>query len=172
MDANGFGDLFANRHHRIQCRHWLLKHHGGIATAAGNHVLFRKLQPIFLSKPDAASDLGARIEQAQNRQRGDRFSRSRLADQRQRFARIDGEAQVIDSRMPPRIGGKCDGQMVNAEKRLHGLILEHCWKRCAVGSRVRCATGLRELIFIIANTASGASCHTPFAKPDCRYSRY
>ena len=126
MNANGFGNLFADRHDWIQRRHRLLKYHGGIASAAGDHVLFWKLQPILLSKPDAACHLGARIEQAQNRQRCDGLSRSRFANQRQRLARFNVEAQSVDSRVSPRIGGKRDGQMVDAEKRLHALILEHC----------------------------------------------
>jgi hypothetical protein len=116
MDPNGFGDLFADRHHRIQRRHRFLEYHGGIAAAASDHVLFCKLQPIFLSKPDTAGDLGARIEQAQYGQRSDRFSRAGLANQRERLAWFNGETEIIDSRVSPRIGGKRDGQMVNAEK--------------------------------------------------------
>ncbi len=62
---------------------------------------------------------------AETCQRGDGFSRSGLAHQRQRLAWVNGKTQVIDGRVPPRIGGKCDREMLHAEKRLHALILEH-----------------------------------------------
>ncbi|MHB1958205.1 MAG: hypothetical protein ACYCO5_04150 [Acidobacteriaceae bacterium] len=57
--------------------------------------------------------------------RGDGFSRSGLAHQRQRLAWVNGKTQVIDGRVLPRIGGKRDRETVHAEKKLHGLILVH-----------------------------------------------
>ena len=98
VDAQHFVDLAADRHHRIERRHRLLKdhRHGGgaqlpqAAVAGGQQFLADQL--------DAAAGRHQRalLQQSHHRQRRHRFARAAFADQAQRFAFAHLQRDAVD----------------------------------------------------------------------------
>ena len=81
MHLNRFGNLVTRREHRIQRGHWLLKNHRDVGTANAAHGLLARLRQVqhlaaAAAKHHAAVDDAAAtmLDQAHQRQRGDRFA--------------------------------------------------------------------------------------------------
>ena len=98
--ANNFRDLFAGGIDRIERRHWLLKDHRRLTPANRAQVLVTQRQDLTSVKANAAARLDAarRVNQAEDRQRGQRLAAAALAHQRQRLATHDVERHAINRR--------------------------------------------------------------------------
>ncbi len=88
MQPQRLADLVADRQHRIERGHRLLKDHRNIVAADIAHFVFVELRQILPVQCDrAADDLSGRIgDQPHDRQSGHRLAATRLADHRQGFA--------------------------------------------------------------------------------------
>ena len=96
VDEQRFGDLIADREHRIQRRHRLLKDERDLGPAHGAHVALREGQQVAALETDAAScNAARRLHQPQDRHRGDRFAAAGFADQPQRLSGPHLEAHVV-----------------------------------------------------------------------------
>ncbi len=73
MLLQGFGDLPADRQHRVQRSHRLLKDHADVAAAHPAHLLFGEAHQVAAIKQHlAAGDPAGRVgNEAQDRQRAD-----------------------------------------------------------------------------------------------------
>ncbi len=117
VDAQDLVDLAADRHHRIERRHRLLKdhRHGGgaqlpqAAVAGGENLLADQF--------DAAARRHQRAlwQQAHHRQRGDRLARSAFADQAKRLAFVNPQRDAVDDALIARIVAEADDEIVDVE---------------------------------------------------------
>ena len=98
MQADGLGNLFPHREHRIERGHRLLENHGNIRPAHALHL--RAAQIVYINDLTVtaaqehflAADLPSRLlQQTHQRQRGDRFTGAGLANNRQRLAAFERE---------------------------------------------------------------------------------
>ena len=99
MDAQHLVDLAADRDHRIERRHRLLKDHrhaGGaqLPQAAGRWRSSSSSPTSLTLPPDGTS--AALLQQSHHGQRGDRFARSALADHAQRLAFVHLQRDAVD----------------------------------------------------------------------------
>ncbi len=97
-----FGQLVADRHHRVERGHRLLEDHRDLVAADAPQGRFLQPEQVYLAAVArheagaAAGDAAAgAFDQAQDRQRGHRFAGAGLAHQRHRFAAADGEVQRL-----------------------------------------------------------------------------
>ena len=99
VQGQGLGDLPADRQHRVQRRHRLLKDHRNVVAAHVAHLGLAKRQQVAAGEADHAryDAAGWRRHEAQHRQRRDALAAAGLADDRQGFARHDMERDAIDS---------------------------------------------------------------------------
>jgi hypothetical protein len=111
VDADRFGDLFADGHDRIKRRHRLLKDHGDVAAAELAHGFGIEGEKIASVELDAPIDGGCGIEQAQNSESGDGFSGTGFSDETEGFAFGNIERQAPDGRR----GAEMDGEIIDAE---------------------------------------------------------
>ena len=83
-----FGDLHADREHRVQRRHRLLEHHADVVAANRPDLVPRQLQQVASVEADLARDDPARRigDQAQHAQRRDALAGPRFADQAEHLA--------------------------------------------------------------------------------------
>ncbi len=87
-------DLRADRVERIERGHRLLKDHRDVRAAHAAHLTLAFRKQILTVEPDRAADLRV-AQQTQDRQRGDAFSRARFADERNAFAALDRQRDVV-----------------------------------------------------------------------------
>ena len=140
VHADGFGDLLTGREHRVQRGHGLLEDHGHVGAAHLAHLRLRRpghvqhLAAAPAQQRRAAHDLAAAmLDQAHQRQRGDRLARARLADDGQGLATIDVEGQLahgIDNALG---AGETHAQVVHGQHTLLG----QRQRRGGVGGLVR-----------------------------------
>ena len=100
---NGLADLVADGVDGAERAHWLLEHVGDHAGPNRPHrpsvaAEQREIQLAFVAAQDdlAADDSSGLLDDAQNRMRGHAFAAARLADDAQRLARVDIEADPVD----------------------------------------------------------------------------
>ncbi|MCU1283930.1 MAG: hypothetical protein JWO13_280 [Acidobacteriales bacterium] len=127
---NGFGDLVADAHDRVERGHWLLKDHGYVSAADGAHGGFRKLEKIERRfgasrlvgsldggrKENASGGAGLRGEQSHDGERGDGFAGAGFTDESEDFAGLDAEGDAADG-MGERSGaaGVCGENEIDVE---------------------------------------------------------
>jgi hypothetical protein len=91
-----FGDLIPDRKDRVQRGQRLLEDERDARTAHRLHPALRERQQVAPLEGDAARDDAARRrDEPHDRERGDRLAAARLADQRQRFAAVHRETDVV-----------------------------------------------------------------------------
>jgi hypothetical protein len=117
--AQGFFELLANRHQRVQRGHRLLENHADLLTPQQLQLRLGKphhVAPVEMDRPPA--DLHWLGQQPHDRQRRQRFTAAGLAGDAQRLPWIQVEAEVIDH--PPRRDALADidGQMLYRQYRL------------------------------------------------------
>ena len=125
MQANRFGDLVADPHHRVERGHRLLENHRDAVAADRAHLgLVEAEQVGAFEHHGAADDPARRIgHQPHDRQRGHALAAAGLADDRQRLAAADAERDVVDRLEQPRIGEEHRLQVLHVENRLVRLAL-------------------------------------------------
>jgi hypothetical protein len=117
MDPQHLVDLAADRHHRIERGHRLLKdhRHGGGAQLAQPAVA--GAEQFLADQFDAAGARHQRVlrQQAHHGQRGHGFSRSAFADQAQRFAGAYLQRDAVDDARVARAFAEADHEIVDVE---------------------------------------------------------
>ena len=97
MKHNGFADLIADRPHRVERCHRLLKDHGDLVAAHAAHLCIGQLEKITTIESDTARDNTPwRIRhQPQNRQRRHAFAAARFTDNGQLFAGLERKRNIV-----------------------------------------------------------------------------
>lgn len=100
VGKDGFGDLIAHAHDRVERGHGFLKNHGNLRTAQAAHGIAGKLReiarPSFGREQDFSTDLCLRGKQPHDGERSERFAGTRFADEAEDFAGGDGETEIAD----------------------------------------------------------------------------
>ena len=98
MRGQRLADLLANRKHRVERAHRLLKHHADPRAAAFAHRGFGQTQQILAAQTHDAVEhtRGRARRQPHERQRGHRLAAAGFTQQRQRFAGRNGKTHVVD----------------------------------------------------------------------------
>jgi hypothetical protein len=118
MHLQHLADLPLDGVQRVQRGHRLLEHHGDVGAADAPEALLRQGEQVRALEQDAATGMGgAPVEEAQDREGGDRLARAGFADEGQGLAGGDAEADAIDGAglALPRAEG--DRQVLNVEER-------------------------------------------------------
>jgi len=117
MGDEGFGDLGAYRHDRVECGHGLLKDHGDAAASVAAHGGLGEGEERLTVERDGAGDVGRRGEEAQDGEGSSGFAGAGFAYQAEGFAGIDLEGDSVDGGLV--VEG--DGEVVDFQERLgHG----------------------------------------------------
>ena len=146
MRLGAFGHLAANRHHRIQRRHRLLKDHGNLAPAQPPQARRLPQQVDALESspspplPPPPLPLHRATESplrpappapaVPESPAPSRFCPTPTPDQPQHFALVHLQADAayrLDC-------AKTNVQIANVEQRAHAAIVEHQWLWCGVGN--------------------------------------
>src|SRR6185295_6663564 len=98
MDEQRLHNLQANRKHRIERRHRLLKYHRDVAAAHLTHFLVGKLKKIAAFEQNAPmNDAASRLrQQPHDRKRGYRLAAARLANDSDGLATFDRIRDALD----------------------------------------------------------------------------
>ena len=133
MQEQDFADLLLDRVQRIERGHRLLEDDGDVGAANLANVPLGQAEQILALEHHLAGRMARRRirQQLHDRQRGRRFSRSRLADQRQRLALLDAERDAIDRQRRASTRAECDRQFLDGEQRLGGHIHAITGRSCA-----------------------------------------
>ncbi|GGA73012.1 hypothetical protein GCM10011507_25800 [Edaphobacter acidisoli] len=116
VGLDGFGDLAADGHDRVERGHWLLKDHGETATAMAAHGFFRKREEFFACKLNAAGDVRDGGQEAQQGQRCGGLAAAGFADQTEGFSGCNVEGDALDGW----VCAKGDAQIADfKEGRIH-----------------------------------------------------
>ncbi len=117
VDTQHFVDLLADRHHRVERGHRLLKDHrhaGGAqlpqaAVAGGENFLADQFDAA------AGGDQRAFLQQPHHRQRRDRLAGPAFANQAQRFALANLQRDAVDDPLAARVFAEADDEVVDVE---------------------------------------------------------
>src|SRR5262249_33827421 len=120
MLSQRLGDLLPDGIDGVERGHRVLQDHRDLAATIFAHLFFAELQQVDTFELDlAADDLATRLRyQSQQREAGHRFARARLADDAERFARCDREADAIDGFDYPTPREEVCAQILHFEQRL------------------------------------------------------
>ncbi len=146
MEPQRLGDLVADRQHRIERGHRLLKDHRDLVAADVSHLGFFELYQVLSIEGDrAADDLSGWVgDQAHDRQRGHGLAAAGLANHRQRLAPPQREGDVVDRFHDPRTSEEVGAQTFDIDDcrgvfaGLRGRI-----GRTGLRSVVSCSMGIR-----------------------------
>ena len=98
VQANDLGDLLADRHRRVQRGQRVLEDHADLVAADVAHALLRERAQFLAIELDAAGgDVAAGRKQVHDRQGGHGLTAAGFADDAERLARLDLEANSVDS---------------------------------------------------------------------------
>ena len=97
MRQHRLDHLRPDAEHRVQRHHRILEDHRDAPAAEVAHLARRQPDEILALEQDAAADDPAgRIDEAEDREAGDRLARAGLADEPQHLAAADLEADAVD----------------------------------------------------------------------------
>ncbi len=97
VSADRFSELRADRHHRIQRRHWLLENHGDLTAAQPAHGAFRQGQEVAAGEYNrAAALLQRRRQEPHDGERRQRLARARLAREAQGLSGLERETHALE----------------------------------------------------------------------------
>ena len=118
VDLKDLADLPLHRVQRIERGHRLLEHHGDVVAAHLSQVALIGIEQFLTLEAHRARRVGRRGigQQLQDRQGRDRLARSRLADQCQRLALVDGEGHLVDCKRHTLALPEGDREILHLEK--------------------------------------------------------
>lgn len=122
MREDGFGDLAADAHDRVERGHGLLEDHGDGAAAVGAHLVFAEGEQVFgvrvglAGELEAAGDGGRGRKQAEDGERGGGLAGAGLADEADGFAGGNVEGDAVDGF----VAGEGDAEIADGEQRGRG----------------------------------------------------
>ena len=119
MGDEGFGDLQANRQHRVERGHRFLKHHADLPAAQPAQAFGRHGQHILPLPGHLAGNAGEIGQQAGDGPQADGFAGAAFTDQPQYLAPADREADPIDGVHGAMAGGEGDGEVADLEQGGH-----------------------------------------------------
>src|SRR3954453_4128015 len=118
MQLDNFPDLPLDRVQRIERGHRLLENHGDFGAADIAKPALARRQHVLPLEQHLTRRLAGKSEQANDRQRGHRFSRSGFANERQRAPAFQCKRNVIDRDRLAFALTKRDGEIADVEERL------------------------------------------------------
>jgi hypothetical protein len=118
VDQQRLHDLEADGEHRVERGHRLLEDHRDVAPAYLAHLVVRQLQEIATLEEDPPADdpPGGLRKQPHDRERRDRFSASRFADERDHFTGANGIGDAFHRAHYPARGDEVDVQVFDFEQ--------------------------------------------------------
>ena len=119
MGPDRFDDLMPDPEVRVQAGQWVLEHQPDPASADLPHLRRGHPEQIAPVEGDPAAHPGPR-QQAHDGLRGDALARAGFADEAERLARLDGEADVVDRNQFAVFGVEGDPKAVDVEQA-HGF---------------------------------------------------
>ena len=124
VQLHDLADLLLDRVQRVERGHRLLEDDRDLLPAQLAHGVARRLEQVLAAIVDGAARMRGRGigQQPQDRQRGDRLARARLADQGDDLALGNVEAHLLDGVDDGRSGGKPHRQIADVDERLGGLM--------------------------------------------------
>ena len=111
------GHLTADRVHRVERGHRLLKDHADAIAAQLAVVRVRQADQLAAVEADAAADDGTIGQQAHQRERGDGFAASGFADETQGLAALQREADAANGLRGPAAGVEPDAEIPDFDQR-------------------------------------------------------
>ena len=127
VDLERLGDLAADRVDGIERRHRLLQDQADLAAADRAHRPLVERQEVAPVEPHrAADDPSRRVDQTQDRQRRQRLAAARLADQGQRLAGVEREADARHGGHHAALDGEGRGEAVDVEEGHRGVAGRGC----------------------------------------------
>lgn len=96
VGLEGFGDLGADGHDRVEGGHGLLEDHGDVAAAVAAHGGFGEGEEVCAVEVDAACDGCGGGEEAKQGEGGGGFAGAGFSDEAQGFARGDREGDAVN----------------------------------------------------------------------------
>src|SRR4051794_7312810 len=135
MQQQDFADLLLDHVQRIERGHRLLEDDGDVVAAHVAHLAFRQRQQVAALELDRTGRMlrGRIRQQLHHRERGDGFSRPRLADQRHRLALLDIERYVVDRERHPLALTEGDGKVFHLKQFFGGRV--HFYPNVLRGSK-------------------------------------
>ncbi len=118
VQLQNLADLLFNRVQRIERGHRLLKYHRDVIAAHASQISFVAIEQILTLEQHLAGRMARRRiwQQLEHGECGNRFARSRLADQRDRFARTDIKGDMVDGQCLLLTLAEQDGKVANGKK--------------------------------------------------------
>ena len=126
MAAQHLDHLAADGEHRIERRHRVLEHHRDLATADAfdrRRSTRRVHERLALPAHVAADDAAGQLDHPEQRLRGDALARAGLADEAERLALADREADVAHGVDGASASDEIDLEVVDLEHRLSSSIV-------------------------------------------------
>jgi hypothetical protein len=115
----GLGQLVADPVERVHRRQGVLEDHRDLPAAQGPHLGHGHPDELRAVQPDLAGHLGpAALVQAHDRQAGHTLAGAGLADDAERLAALQGEAQPVDGLHQAVVGREVHLQVVDLQERL------------------------------------------------------
>lgn len=115
VDAEGFGDLLADGHDRVEGGHGLLKDHGEALAAVAAHGGFGEGEEVLPGEADRAGEGSGGGEKAEEGERGGGLARAGFPDQAEGLAGGNGERDAVHGGLR----AEADVEVVDFEERGH-----------------------------------------------------
>ena len=114
-DSQGLHDLRADRLHRVQGRQGVLEDVAHVVAADIPQMLLGSLEQVHAVEPDLTFDDGRR-EQSEDREGGDRLTRTGLAHDSDPLAMTDAEPKAVHGADESLGRREADGEVPHIEK--------------------------------------------------------
>jgi hypothetical protein len=112
VGLDGFGDLGADGHDRVEGGHGLLEDHGDIAASVAAHGGLGEGEERLTVEADLAGGLGVWGEEAEDSERGGGLAGAGFAYEAEGLAGIDVEGDIVDGA----VWAECDGEAGDFEE--------------------------------------------------------
>lgn len=163
--ADGLHQVVADRVDGVERRHGLLEDHGHVVAAHLPHPPLRRAHQLLAGEPDRAGTAGALRQQVEHRHGGHRLAGAGLADERDRLAGGDGEADAVGDGREPLRAAELDADVGDLEQRggRRGLLehgLGHRWFLDFGSSPERSASPTRPKARMVSTTKAPGTSRT------------
>jgi hypothetical protein len=127
MRLDGLDDLDADLHDRVQAGGRLLEDHADATAAHGTHAGLRQREQIFLVQAHvAAGDAAVLRQQPHQRERRHALAAAGFADERERLAALDGQAEAVDGLHQSEFGVERHLEVVGLEHMVFAMARAAC----------------------------------------------